>query len=111
MIDFQETLLFKKISSNDILKQSILDIRSCCTIIGDTIKSLIPGFTDHSIRHMDSLWQITQSIFTKEEIERFSVSEAYVLACSFYFHDLGMSLAASQEGINNLEQTEKYKSK
>ena len=59
---------------------------------------------------MDFLWDITDTVFTKAEIDKFSVSEAFVLGASFYFHDLGMAIAATKEGIEELKITEKYKS-
>jgi len=107
-MDFNQTKLWKKIEENESLKNCIVDIRENCVLLGETIKNLIPGFTDHSVKHMDCLWSITDSVFTPTEIQKFTVAEAFVLGASFYFHDLGMSLAATKEGVQKLKRSEKY---
>lgn len=109
-MDFKKTKLWERIEGNESLKNCILDLRENCILLGETIKTLIPGFTDHSVKHMDSLWSINDSVFTEAEICRFSEAEAFVLGASFYFHDLGMSMAATKEGIEKLKGTEKYNS-
>ena len=110
MTDFKTSNLYSRVSTNDNLKSCINDLRENCVLLGDTIKTLIPGFTDHSIRHMDALWTIADSVFTSGEIEKFSIAEAFILGASFYFHDLGMSLAATKAGIKKLKASEIYNS-
>jgi len=109
-MDYKETKLWERLQENENLKNCVIDIRENCILLGETIKTLIPGFTDHSVRHMDSLWSVSDSVFTELEIKKFTVAEAFVLGASFYFHDLGMSLASTQEGIQKLKDNEKYTS-
>lgn len=109
-MDFTSTKLWIKLEKDKELSQSIIDIRENCLHLADTIKILIPGFTDHSVKHMDALWSISDVIFTECEIEKFSLAEAFILGASFYFHDLGMALGATKEGIEKLKQNEIYNS-
>ncbi len=107
-MEFQKTKLWTKLKGNDELSQNILDIRDNCILLGEAIKTLIPGFTDHSVKHMDALWSVTDSVFTDSEIQLFTEAEAFILGASFYFHDLGMSLGATKKGVEILRQNEKY---
>src|SRR5687768_12818315 len=107
---FKTTKLWTRLETDVELSQCILDIRTNCIALGGTIKNLIPGFTDHSIEHMDALWSIADSVFTDPEIQLFTKGEIFILGCSFYFHDLGMSLGATAEGVEKLRATEKYTS-
>lgn len=109
-MEFQKTKLWSRIEENQELSQSILDIRTNCILLGETIKNLIPGFTDHSITHMDALWSMADSVFTDSEILLFTTGETFILGSSFYFHDLGMSLGATKEGVDKLRGSEKYSS-
>ncbi len=108
-MEFQKTKLWEKLKGNVELSQCLLDIRNNCISLGETIKTLIPGFTDHSVKHMDALWLVTDSVFTDEEILLFTEAEVFILGASFYFHDLGMSKGATQEGLEALRQHEKYR--
>lgn len=105
----KESKLWEKIESNSQLLQSVKDIRAISEKISSKISEFLPGFTDHSVRHMDRLWEITEEVFTPEELERFSIGEAYILACSFYVHDLGMAYCATKEGRNKIEELPEYK--
>jgi hypothetical protein len=58
---------------------------------------------------MDALWLIADIILTPEETERCSVEELFLLCCTFYVHDLGMSIAATNEGVERLRSTAEYK--
>jgi hypothetical protein len=108
-MDFSNTNLWRKLNKDQELAQSVIDLRENCSRLADTIKTLIPGFTDHSVKHMDALWTVCDAVFTEDEVDKFSVGEAFILGASFYFHDLGMALAATKEGVEKLKQSEKYK--
>lgn len=109
-MDFTSTKLWAKLKRDIELSQAIIDIRENCSHLADTIRTLIPSFTDHSVKHMDALWTVSDVIFTPEEIEKFTLAEAFILAASFYFHDLGMALGATKEGIDRLKESEIYNS-
>src|SRR4051812_25035393 len=92
--------LWRHLGENLELQRVIYDLRIIAESISNQTARLLPGYTDHSIKHMDTLWVITDQVFTPEEISQFSKGETFILGCSFYVHDLGMALAATQEGLN-----------
>jgi hypothetical protein len=61
----------------------------------------MPMFTDHSIVHIDALWD-TASIICGESFS-INPAEAFVLGGAFLLHDLGMGLAAFPGGAAELE--------
>lgn len=109
-MDFKKTRLWTKLETDKELSQAILDIRGNCRLLADNIRVLIPGFTDHSVNHMDALWTVCDAIFTEAEINKFTLAEAFILGSSFYFHDIGMAFGATIEGIENLKKSERYNS-
>lgn len=109
-MDFKNTRLWANLEKDPELSQAIIDIRENCRLLGANIRVLIPGFTDHSVNHMDALWKVSDVIFTENEIEKFTPAEAFILGSSFYFHDLGMALGATKEGIEALKKSERYNS-
>jgi hypothetical protein len=70
----------------------------------------IPTYTDHTIDHMDALWAISDQVLTPLEINTFTPAEAFLLAASFYLHDIGMAYAATEEGVNRIKSSDVYKS-
>jgi hypothetical protein len=93
---FKNTKLWIKLEEDKELSQAIIDLRENCYHLADTIKVLLPGFTDHSVRHMDALWEIADVVFTDNELSKFTIAEAFILAASFYFHALGMAFGATR---------------
>ena len=92
---WNETLGLTNTENQDkinILQASFIQTRERIAEILEKIPSLFPGYTIHNISHSDALWQMTDIILTDSEIKLNPV-EAYVLGCSFLFHDLGMSPA------------------
>ena len=59
---------------------------------------------------MDSLWQVTDRIMTPDELAKVSLGEAFVLACGFYLHDIGMAYACTEEGLNRTRSSPQYQS-
>lgn len=100
--------LWNVIQDNSQLLQAIKDIREIAETISSKISELSPSLTDHSVKHMDMLWKITETVFTLEEIKKISISEAFILACSFYVHDLGMAYCLTEEGRKNIEKLTEY---
>lgn len=105
---FKSTNLWRILENSEFAK-SIADLRAIAEPIATQIARVLPGYTDHSIRHMDELWRIADQVITKDEFGKFSVGEAFVLACSFYFHDIGMGVAATEIGIKELKTTKDYR--
>ncbi len=77
-------------------------------VLAGKIAQLHPEFTDHSVKHFDALWSVTDQVLTEEEGKLVTPSEAFVLGSSFYIHDLGMAIGATTEGISELKKTESY---
>lgn len=87
---------------------AIKGIRDTSAAIAAKIAEVLPDYTDHSVIHMDALWGVTGQVFTDEEIQSFSPGEAFILASSFYVHDIGMALAATPQGRTQLEQSSAF---
>src|SRR5256885_17161692 len=93
------THLWQRIAAHGDFIPAIKGLRSTAEVVAAKIAEVLPEYTDHSITHMDALWSLSEQVFTKQELERFSPGEAFVLACSFYIHDIGMGLPMTQEGV------------
>lgn len=57
----------------------------------------VPNYTDHSILHCDSLWDITDLLI--DDSYPLNPAEAFVLGGAFLIHDLGMGLSAYPGGL------------
>ncbi len=100
----ERTQLWSVLGNDTTLANALLDLRKVAAKIGAKVAELVPDYTDHSIEHMDALWRVCGSVFLNDEINQFSVAEAFVLACAFYVHDLGMALAATPEGLTKVKE-------
>ena len=103
------TGLFKRLCARADFVSTVESLRKVAEALGSQIERLIPEFTDHSVRHMDALWSVSDAILIPDEIERCTIEEVFLLCCSFYVHDLGMAIASTSEGIENLRSTAEYK--
>jgi len=97
--------LWNLLKEDHLLTNNIVSIRTKSEAIAKSISTVFPNYTDHSVRHMDMLWKITDSILTEFEIGKLSIGEAFILASSFYIHDLGMSKIANNEGCEEVKQS------
>ena len=59
---------------------------------------------------MDALWGVTDRILTAAEVAGLSHGEAFLLACGFYLHDIGMAYAATDEGLGRIRSSPVYAS-
>lgn len=100
--------LYGVLAQDTDLLASIGNLRATSEQLAETIARDAPGFTDHSIRHMDALWAVAERILTIEEIQALSPAEAFLLASGFYLHDIGMAYAATDEGRRRLEASPEY---
>ena len=85
----------------EALRAAYLQFRSTVEPLAGEIALSMPMFTDHSIAHIDALWD-TASIICGEDFP-FNPAEAFVLGGAFLLHDLGMGLAAFPGGLIDLE--------
>jgi hypothetical protein len=104
------TGLYSRLQEDSELLNALLGLRTIAERLAETISRSVPRFTDHSIRHMDSLWAITDCILTKSELSRISIGEAFLLASGFYLHDIGMAYAATDEGLQRIRSSSVYAS-
>ena len=106
----KQSRLWIRLQEDSELLNALLALRAVTKTLADTISRSGPAFTDHSIRHMDALWNITDHILTQDEVALLSLGEAFLLACGFYLHDIGMAYAATDEGITICRASTPYAS-
>jgi hypothetical protein len=106
--ELSSSKLYRVLAQDADLLASVGNLRRTSEQLAETIARDAPGFTDHSIRHMDALWSIAERILTNEEIQALSPAEAFLLASGFYLHDIGMAYAATEEGRQRLEASPEY---
>ncbi len=102
--------IWERLSQDDVLLHALIQLRSNAEVVATKVAEVEPGFTDHSVKHMDALWVVADAVLTDAETEQFTPGEAFVLGCSFYIHDLGMAIAATAEGRASLEGSAAYRS-
>ncbi|HEX6904424.1 MAG TPA: ATP-binding protein [Thermoanaerobaculia bacterium] len=102
------SLLWRRMSGHLNLVHGLSELRETASAVAAKAETVVPDFTDHSVKHMDALWEITQVVLTAEEIERITPAEAFILGSSFYVHDLGMAVGATAEGRALLEASDAF---
>ncbi len=102
--------LFRRLQLDQQLLNGVQSLRANAESLAETISRTVPTFTDHTIRHMDSLWQVTDRVLTPDEMAKISVGEAFILACSFYLHDIGMAYACTEDGLRRIQSSPQYQS-
>lgn len=105
-----DSRLHAKLTADPELLNVIVGLRKKCEAIAGTLIRDAGMFTDHTIRHMDALWLVTEKVLTNAEIDILTTAEAFLLAAGFYLHDIGMSYAATEDGRKFLEKTSEYSS-
>ncbi len=112
MIDIPDSVrnstLYRRLVTDIELLNAVVSLRSVAGTLAETITRTLPAFTDHTVRHMDALWAVTDCILTQSEVEALSCGEAFLLACSFYLHDIGMAYAATDAGLARIRASSVY---
>jgi hypothetical protein len=101
--------LFTILSTDDELLWPLKAMREVVATLAATTNRSVPTYTDHTIKHMDALWWLSDQIITAEESARLTPAEAFLLATGFYLHDVGMAYAATTDGLNRIKTSEPYK--
>jgi hypothetical protein len=111
-VDYQSSGLWKKTlerreddqnaHSRDLLRSAYLQFRETVAPLAGEIAISMPMFTDHSIDHIDALWD-TASLIVGDDFP-LNPAEAFVLGGAFLLHDLGMGLAAFPAGLDSVKQ-------
>lgn len=86
----------------------LLEIRQASETISAHVARLLPIFTDHSARHMDALWHVSEHVLTTTEMNLLTRAELFLLCSSFYVHDLGMAIASTQAGLDGIRASPNY---
>lgn len=83
------------------LRASYLQFRTTVAPLANEIAMSMPMFTDHSIEHIDALWDMASIVCG--DSYKLNPAEAFVLGGAFLLHDLGMGLVAYPGGLQELE--------
>lgn len=104
-----DSKLWQRLGENEDLQSVVRQLRQVAETLASSIAASVPNFTDHSIRHMDALWTVTDRVLTEAEINSLSVGEAFLIGVAFYLHDIGMAFAASPEGLAKVRESQPYR--
>ncbi|MFF5085365.1 ATP-binding protein [Actinoplanes sp. NPDC000266] len=88
------------------LRNAYRQFRETVKPLASEIALSMPMFTDHSIAHIDALWD-TASIICGDGFE-VNPAEAFVLGGAFLMHDLGMGLCAYPGGVDEVTANPSY---
>lgn len=107
----QRTSLWKRtLGSSDKnvepLRESFLDARKNAIYLLDKIREDFPNLTVHDITHVDSLWNVADTIIGEEY--PINPLEGYVLGIAFLIHDAALSYEAVG-GKDKLRDTVEWK--
>jgi hypothetical protein len=102
--------LYERLTNDPELLNAILSLRLKANSLAETVSRTVPAFTDHTIRHMDALWGVSDCILTSSELATLTNAEAFLLTCGFYLHDIGMAYAATEEGLARIRSAPAYTS-
>ncbi|MCD2135887.1 ATP-binding protein [Rhodococcus qingshengii] len=86
--------------ARDRLRSGFEQFRRRVEPLAGEIALSVPGYTDHSLLHCDSLWDITDVVAGVDY--PLTPAEAFCLGGAFLIHDLGMGLAAHEQGISGI---------
>ncbi|XVU29017.1 HD domain-containing protein [Actinoplanes sp. CA-054009] len=93
-------------SQREKLRGAYQQFRETVAPLASEIALTMPMFTDHSIAHIDALWD-TASIICGDGFE-VNPAEAFVLGGAFLMHDLGMGLCAYPGGVDEVTADPSY---
>lgn len=85
-------------AAREKLRACYLAFRERAGTMAAEIHRDLPDFTVHDITHLDGLWEIADLIAGPEL--QINPAEGFVLGGAFLLHDLGMSLAAYPQGLD-----------
>lgn len=110
-MDYQKTSLWKRTLGMDDehvkpLKESFLDTRKNAEFLLDKIRDDFPNLTVHDITHVDSLWNVADTIIGEDY--PINPLEGYVLGIAFLIHDAALSYDAVG-GKDKLRDTIEWK--
>ena len=81
--------LYALVAQDGDLLFALKAMRKVVEALAQTTNATVPSYTDHTVRHMDALWAVSDEIITEPEIARMTSAEAFLLGAAFYLHDIG----------------------
>lgn len=78
------------------LSANFRDIVFCMRKILEKNDTYFPAFTDHTTRHSLFVLEFENRIIGPENIKKLNADEIYILMCSAYMHDFGMTVSARE---------------
>ncbi|MCK8493158.1 ATP-binding protein [Spirosoma sp. RP8] len=94
-------------AERETLRNAYKLFRDKAQILASEINRSLPDFTVHDITHIDALWEMADLV--TDCPYPLTPTEAFVLGGAFLIHDLGMGLAAYQNGIEQLRDNQTWK--
>ena len=88
------------------LRWAYLQFRAAVEPLAAEIAHSLPMFTDHSISHIDALWDTASLVCG--DIVPLNPAEAFVLGGAFLLHDVGMGLASYEGGTDAIEADPRF---
>ena len=88
------------------LRNEFINFREKTSLLASEISKDLPDITVHDITHIDALWE-TGSLIVGEDYE-LTPTEGFALGGAFLLHDLALSLASLEDGINTLRDGESW---
>lgn len=93
-------------TARERLRSCFMSFRERAGLLANEIHKDLPEFTVHDITHLDALWEIADIVAGEQY--RLTPTEGFVLGGAFLLHDLGMSLAAYPQGLEELKQKQTW---
>lgn len=97
--------------SHSVLVKKLLTefetVRKNAGVLVSEIAIDLPGYTVHSIEHLDALWEVASQIVGNRF--RLNPVEGFILGCSFLFHDAAMTFAAYPGGMKDIRASREWK--
>ncbi|GAB5405703.1 MAG: hypothetical protein Aurels2KO_39340 [Aureliella sp.] len=88
----------------EALRRAFEDLRVRVEPVASEVAKTLPQLTDHSIQHLDALWDVA-SVITGGDFQINPV-EGLILGAAFLLHDLGNAIAAYPNRLADLKGTE-----
>ena len=90
------------------LCSAYLQFRAKVKQLAEDIARSMPMFADHSIDHIDALWDTASLICGDEDVFSLNAAESFVLGGAFLLHDLGMGLASYPHGLADITSDPRF---
>jgi hypothetical protein len=89
------------------LRNAFVAFRERASHLATEIRRDLPDLTVHDVSHTDALWEIATLVVGPQHT--FTPTEAFVLGGAFLLHDLAMSIAATDGGMQGLRRDPRWK--